>query len=125
MHIHAYNMSFREAIKSFALFMQMHGYIYYCSMQVLKMKKKHPKICNSQKAYSVFKNILFYFIFREREREGDREGEKPHCVVASQAPPTGDLACNPGMCPDWESNWRPFGFQASTQCTEPHQPGLI
>ena len=19
--------------------------------------------------------------------------------------PTGDLACSPGMCPDWESNW--------------------
>ena len=24
---------------------------------------------------------------------------------------TGDLARNPGMCPDWESNWRPFGLQ--------------
>ena len=39
-------------------------------------------------------------------------------------PPTGDLARNPGMCPDWESNWWPFGAQASTQSTEPHQPGL-
>ena len=38
-------------------------------------------------------------------------------------PPTGDLACNPGMCPDWESNWRPFGSQAGAQSTEPHQPG--
>ena len=26
-------------------------------------------------------------------------------------PPTGDLAHNPGMCPDWESNHRPFGSQ--------------
>ena len=25
--------------------------------------------------------------------------------------PTRDLACNPGMCPDWESNWQPFGLQ--------------
>ena len=24
-------------------------------------------------------------------------------------PPTKDLACNPVMCPDWESNWQPFG----------------
>ena len=31
---------------------------------------------------------------------------------------------NPGMCPDWESNQRLFGLQASTQSTEPHQPGL-
>ena len=30
-------------------------------------------------------------------------------------PPTGDLACNPGMCPDWESNQWPFGSQAGTQ----------
>ena len=45
-------------------------------------------------------------------------------MVASQVPPTGDLACNPGMCPDWELNQRPFGSQAGTQSTEPHQPGL-
>ena len=38
---------------------------------------------------------------------------------------TGDLACKPGMCPDWESNWRLFGSQASTQSTEPHQPGPL
>ena len=40
--------------------------------------------------------------------EGEREGEKHQCVVASHMPTTGDLACNPGMCPDWESNQRPF-----------------
>ena len=44
-------------------------------------------------------------------------------LVASRVPATGDLACNPGMYPDWESNQRPFGSQASTQSTEPHQPG--
>ena len=27
------------------------------------------------------------------------------------------------MCPDWELNRRPFGFQAGAQSTEPHQPG--
>ena len=37
-------------------------------------------------------------------REGEREGEKHRSVVASQVLPTGDLACNAGMCPDWESN---------------------
>ena len=39
-------------------------------------------------------------------------------------PPTGDLACNPGMCPYWELNQQPFGLQAGTQSTEPHRPGL-
>ena len=58
-------------------------------------------------------------------RKGDREGEKHQCVVASHAPPTGDLAFNPGMCPGWESNRQPFGSQAGIQSTEPHQPGLI
>ena len=48
--------------------------------------------------------LKFLFIFRERGREGEREGKKHQCVVASRVPPTGDQACNPGMCPDWESN---------------------
>ena len=37
--------------------------------------------------------------------EGEREGEKHQCVVDYFMPPTGDLARNPGMCPDWELNW--------------------
>ena len=41
----------------------------------------------------------FIYLFVERAREGEREGEKHHCVVASHIPPTGDLAHNPGMCP--------------------------
>ena len=70
-------------------------------------------------------SFLFYilFIFRERGREGERKGEKHQCMVASHVPPIGDLARNPGMCPDWESNQRPFGSKVSTQSTEPHQPG--
>ena len=70
-----------------------------------------------------FKDIIYLLIyFREREREGER-GEKHHCMVASPAPPTGDLACNPGMCPDWEPNQQPFASQSGAQSTEPHQPG--
>ena len=56
--------------------------------------------------------------------EGEREGEKHQCVVASGAAPTGDLACNPGMCPDWKSNQQPFDPQTGTQSIDPHQPGL-
>ena len=39
-------------------------------------------------------------------------------------PATGDLAYNPGMCPDWELNPQTFSPQAGTQSIEPHQPGL-
>ena len=44
----------------------------------------------------------FIYLLLERGREGEREGEKHQCVVASCAPPTGDLAHDPGMCPDRE-----------------------
>ena len=45
------------------------------------------------------------YLFLEREREEEREGEKHQCVVATLALPTVDLVHNPGMCPDWELNW--------------------
>ena len=74
-----------------------------------------------------YKKIFFFlkivFIFRERVREGGREGEKQQCVVASQKPPTGDLARNPGVRPGRESNWWCFSSLAGTQATEPPQPG--
>ena len=54
------------------------------------------------------KKIIYLFILRERGRAGEREGEKHQCVGASPTPSTGDLACNPGTCPDWESNRQPF-----------------
>ena len=72
----------------------------------------------------MFLKIFNSLISRERGREEERDGEKQQCVVASYAPPTGDLAHNPGTCPDWESSQRPFGSQAGAQSTEPHQPGL-
>ncbi|KAF6095310.1 microtubule associated protein tau [Phyllostomus discolor] len=42
----------------------------------------------------------------------------------SHAPLSRDLACNPGVCPDWESNQRPCSLQDDTQPTEPHRSGL-
>ena len=52
-------------------------------------------------------NFSFYilFIYFYREGEGGRKrGRETSIVVASCTPPPGDLALNPGMCPDWESN---------------------
>ena len=49
--------------------------------------------------------------------------QEKHWSAASSTPPTGDVAPNPGMCPDWESNLWSFGSQANTQSTESHQPG--
>ena len=85
------------------------------------MPSKYPRCCGKWQISSIYLSI----IFRERRRKGERRGEKPQCVVASHTPPTGDLACNPGTCPDWESNQPPFASQAHTQSTELHQSGLI
>ena len=70
----------------------------------------------------ILKNIL-YIYFQRGRREGETEGEKHPCVVASHMPLNGDLAHHPGMCPDWEWNHWPFGVQAHAQSTELHQPG--
>ena len=75
--------------------------------------------CTNTSLYSVFLFWRFYlFVFRERERLGEREGEKLEWVVASSRPITRFLAHNSGMYPHRESNQQPFGFQASTQTTE-------
>ena len=52
-----------------------------------------------------FKKRFYLFIFREGGKEREREGEKHQCLVASHVPLIGDFAPNPGMFPDWESNW--------------------
>ena len=66
----------------------------------------------------------FIYLFLERGEGRENEGEKHQCVVASCAPPTGDLACIPGVFPDWESNWQPVGSHTGAQSAEPHQPRL-
>ena len=84
-------------------------------------------------SYTLYIYLVFYFIYIlkillicfQRERKEGRKGEKHQCVVASCATPTGVPACNPGMCPDRESNQRPFGYQVGAQPTEPHQAGLF
>ena len=76
-------------------------------------------------------DFIYLFIFRgglagERKKGKETLCEK-QCVretligCLSHAP-TGNLARNPGMCPDWNqtSEW-PFSLQASAQSTEPHQ----
>ena len=60
-------------------------------------------------SHSTLLFLRFYlFIFRERGKE-EKKGRETSMGCLSQAP-NGDLACNPGMCPDWESNWQFFGL---------------
>ena len=41
----------------------------------------------------------FIYLFLERGREGEREGEKPQCVVASPKPPAGESGLQPRHVP--------------------------
>ena len=63
---------------------------------------------------------IFLDIGERREKERERN---INMWLPLMHPLLGNLAHNPGMCPDWESNLPPFGSQATSQSTEPHQPG--
>ena len=75
-----------------------------------------------------FKDFIYFLV--EKGREGEREVEKldvweKHWSFASHMLPVQYLACNPGMCPDWESNPWPVGLLDDAQPTEPHQSGPL
>ena len=76
----------------------------------------------------VFFKILF--IDFQREGKGGRKRGRGTSMCETSitylsGPSTGDLAVNPGMCPDQESNQWPFDLQASAQSPEPHQQGHL
>ena len=88
--------------------------------------------CYSKYPVSELRGFLkknFIYLFSEKE-EG-REKERARNIDVRRETSIGCLlhapywgpSPNPGMCPDWESNQRPLGSQASAQSTEPHQPG--
>ena len=56
-----------------------------------------------------FKKDFIYLLLErgggsQKERERNIDMREKHPSVASRVPPNGDLAPNPGMCPNWESN---------------------
>ena len=64
--------------------------------------------------YKILFIFLKIYLFLDRGEGWERNIN----VGASRMTPNGDLARNPGMYPDWESNWGPLGLQVSTQFTE-------
>ena len=78
----------------------------------VQLEKLQLKLYDFQNIFLIilFLKKILYIYFLEREREGEREGEKHQCVVASHILLTGDLACNPGMCPR-------LGIEPATLCS--------
>ena len=68
---------------------------------------------------------MYLFLERGKEREETQVCQRNinWLSIAHPQPPTRDLACNPGVCPDWESNWWLFGLKDYAQPTEPQQSG--
>ena len=69
--------------------------------------------------YSFIHSFIHSFIFWEKRNEGEIPGEKHQYVVASCMPPTGDLAHNPGLCPECVPNW-----QSSVHWATPARAGF-
>ena len=67
-----------------------------------------------------------HLFFRERGMEKERERDIDVWEKTSIGGFSHALKWGPGPQPrpDWELNQQPYGLQAGTQSTEPHQPGL-
>ena len=81
--------------------------------------------CSGLVLFSFFFKELIYLFLESREGKQTERERNINVWLPLTSSPTGDLAYNPGMCPVWESNQRPFGMQDGTQSTEPHYPGLV
>ena len=96
-------------------FISANGKMFYKIIPLL-WSKNFDIVLYSTLSFSIpfyfLKIFIYLFIFRERWRDGEWEGEKHGCVrdtVAFHTLPIGGLDCSSGMCPDWELNLWPFG----------------
>ena len=92
--------------------------------QILRphLRPTESESLSAEVSHHFFFFFRFYlFIFRERGSEGEREGQKHQCVVASRTTPTGDLAHNPHV-PWLGIQPATLWFTACAQSTKPHQP---
>ena len=79
---------------SIVLTLSICKYLFYLKMlEFYKMRNRNRYFKVTFMISPSFFFLRFYlFTFRERGREGEREGEKHQCVVASHMAPAGDLA---------------------------------
>ena len=98
------------------------------SLLPLSTHPSPPPIISTLSIISIHESVtlsflfLRFYLFTFRERKGGREGNI-NVWLPLKRPLLGNLTSNPDMCSNWELNQRPFGSQAGTQSTGPHQPG--
>ena len=87
----------------------------------VEIKRRSPVALQMQ--WLFFFPLDFIYLFLEKVREGEGAGGKHQCMVAFCMPPPGTWPTTQAYALDGELNRQPFGLQAGTQSTEPHQPG--
>ena len=69
---------------------------------------------------------LLIYLFLDRGEGREKEKKRNITVWLPLAyPAPGNLACNSGVCPDWESNQEPFGWQAGAQSLRHTSQGFL
>ena len=71
-----------------------------------------------------FKKHFIYLFLESREGKENERERNINVWLPLMCPLLGTWPATQA-CADWESNWWPFGSQAGTRSTEPHQPGPI
>ena len=93
----------------------------YCFREVVTTGKGHVYFNHHEIILFIFfcNCFLFFFLrfylFICGQGKRGRKRKKHQCVVASHVPPIGDLAHNPGMCPDWGLNQHPLALSHTSQ----------
>ena len=99
-------------------------------------KQLKTKVCTLKNIKGNFLKRFYLFVFKERGREGETEGDKHQCERKTSmqerkinhlpllCSPTGYWTHNPGMFPDQASDWWFFTLWNDDQRNEPHQSGL-
>ena len=74
-----------------------------------------------------FKEFIHLFLKRwegrEKGKKRNMDVREKHRLVACHTHLKQGLNTQPGMRPDWESNWRPLTLWDDAQLTEPPRPG--
>ena len=112
-------------MKNISIFFNRQHY----NLWFLEIRNYFPRLQNTNHyiyihtyIYIIFK-IFYLFIFRERGRAGEREGEKHQCVVAFCMPQLGTWPTTQACALTGNRTGDPL-VRRLAQSTEPHQQGL-
>ena len=100
----------KSKTRAYFRYYSFHRYLEYCKQYTLKIWNNLIKCFGS----SLLFLKIYLFIYRGREREGEK-GQEKHRSVASHMPSAGDLTRTPGMYPNWELNLRPLSLRDDNQ----------